>query len=140
MGTRFTDEETETAIDIISSVIADAKSDAPLPSPEEEAEWESLAESGDKEAFKKVMTAKLRLVYPTIPEPPYHSSWGMLWESIISGRYEGILAVKSLNYQKAYQEYSVPLKLGSYPERWISYALKNELGRAFADGWKPGRI
>ena len=133
---RFNDGQTEEAIEILTMVQSVVTEKEPLPKPSAVAAWESRAAEGDREAYKRVMSAKLRLVYPVIPEPPYISPRHKLWQSIIEGRYEGILVVNSLDYGQAYDDVSFPLRLGSYLERWLSYAVQNELARAFTDGWK----
>lgn len=135
----FSDEETEAAIDIIHMVKAAADENMPLSRPEDVARWEKDAEAGDEEAYKKLMCAKLHMIFPVIPEDSGTSATDRLWQSIASGRLEGILVVNSLDYEKAYEDYEWPPRLGSYIERWISVAVKSELTRAIADGWSGHR-
>ncbi len=135
---RFTDEQTDIAIDIIHLVETAARENAPLPDPQDVEKWENEAAAGDNDAFKKAMCAKLRMLYPAIPGGPARSDADRLWRTILNGRYEGILVVRSLEYRRAYEEYTFPPRLGSYFERWMSMAVKTELTNAVADGWLPG--
>ena len=131
------DEQTVVAIDIIQMVETAVKEKKPLPKPEDVINWEMDAEAGNEEAYKQLMCAKLQLMFPVIPEDFGTSNPDRLWHLIASGRFEGILVVNSLDYKKAYEEYEWPPRLGSYFERWLSAAVKNELVRAVADGWNP---
>ena len=133
----FTDEQTEIAIDIIHMAEKAAKEKIPFPDPVDVLKWEKEAAAGNKESYKQAMCAKLHMVYPVLPVGSGSPDRAKLWQSIVDGRYEGILVVNSLDYQKAYEEYETPPRLGSYFERWLSTAIRNELARAIVDGWKP---
>ena len=132
---RFTDEQTEQAIQIIESVRR--QSGAPLLSPEEAERLEAAAANGDGEAYVELITAKLRLLYPDIPKESKSSLGSRLWQSIEQGRLEGILVVSSLDYRRAWEEIQAGTqnKIGSYFERWQSSRLKNELAAACCDGY-----
>lgn len=131
----FSEEQTATAIDIIHMVETAAKEKKPLPKPEEVVRWENDAKAGNEDAYKQLMSAKLQMLFPALPRSSGTSNTDRLWHTIISGRLEGILVVNSLDYEKAYDGYVWPPKLGSYFERWASAAVKNELVRAIAGGW-----
>lgn len=133
----FSDEQTDIAIDIVHMVESAAREKRPLPEPDDVARWEKEAEAGNNEAYKKLMCAKLYMIYPEIPGTSGGSNWARLWNSIVSGRLEGILVINSLDYRKAYEAYAWPPKLGTYLERWMAYALKNELAKAIIAGYDP---
>lgn len=135
---RFDEEQTARAIRIISAV--QQMSGQPLPAPEEVREREKRARAGDGEASEELLTAKLRLIFPTVPEPPYSGERALLWQSIAEGRYEGILVARGLDYPRAWADLQGEGKrpaLGSYFERWLSLAIRQELVRATAEGWRP---
>ena len=136
-GMRFTDEQTDAAIDIIHLVETAARENAALAEPKDVEQWEKEAASGNTDAYKKAMCAKLRMLYPAVPEGPARSDAERLWKTILNGRTEGILVVRSLDYRRAFEEYEFPPRLGSYLERWMSTAVKTELTNAVADGWLP---
>lgn len=132
----FSEDQTAAAIDIIHMVETAAKEKKPLPKPEDVARWENDSNAGNEDAYKQLMCAKLQMLSPALPEGSGTSNTDRLWDTILSGRLEGILVVNSLDYEKAYDGYVWPPKLGSYFERWASAAVKNELVKAIADGWK----
>ena len=84
----FDDEQTEGAIRVISAV--QQRSGQPLPAPEQLRDTEKRAAAGDGAAAEELLAARLRLIYPTLPQPPYSGERALLWQSIVSGRYEGI--------------------------------------------------
>lgn len=134
---RFDDEQTARAIRVISAV--QQRSGQPLPAPEELRETEKRAEAGEEEAADELLTARLRLIYPTEPEPPYSGGRALLWQSIVDGRYEGIAVAQSLDYPRAWADLQGEGRrpaLGSYFERWLSLAIRQELVRATAEGWR----
>ncbi len=133
----FSDEQTAVAIDIIHMLKTAIKEKKPLPGPEETVRWESEAKTGNEEAYRQLMCAKLHMMYPAIPEGSGTSDTDRLWRLIVSGHLESILVVNSLDYIKAYDGYEWPPRPGSYFERWLSSAVKNELNSAIADGWDP---
>lgn len=133
----FSDEQTVVAIDIIHMVETAVKEKKPLPKPEDVLKWEKDTETGNAEAYKQLMCAKLQMLFPAISENSGSSYPDRLWHLIKSGRFEGILVVNSLDYKRAYEGYEWPPSLGSYFERWLNAAVKNELIRAVADGWNP---
>ena len=135
---RFTDQETEEAIRIVRAVREE--SGTPLLSPDEMERLESAAAEGDRDAYARVITAKLRLLYPVVPlaaEKSAHSGTDMLWQSIMDGRLEGIRMVESLDYRRAWEDIQNGRgqTLGSYLERWQSSRLKNEIMLMCAEGW-----
>ncbi|MBQ1342797.1 MAG: hypothetical protein IIY40_01395 [Firmicutes bacterium] len=134
---RFDDEQTERAIRVITAV--QRLSGQPLPEPEQLRETEKQAQAGDRDAADELLAARLRLIYPTLPQPPYSGERALLWQSIVSGRYEGIAVAQSLDYPRAWADLQGEGKrpaLGSYFERWLSRALRQELVRATAEGWR----
>ena len=135
---RFDDEQTEGAIRVISAV--QQMSGQPLPAPEQVRETEKRAAAGDGAAAEELLAARLRLIYPTLPQPPYSGERELLWQSIVSGRYEGICVAESLDYSRAWADLQGEGKrpaLGSYFERWLSLAIRQELVKATAEGWRP---
>ena len=119
---RYTDEQTEQAIEILTAVIR--ASGTPLPAP---AEVRAMEAEG-REA--EVMTAKLRMVYPTVPDEADTSQHAKLWRLILDGRYEGIEIARTLDYGRAWADTAGGARrpaLGSYFERWYSSRLKNGL-------------
>ena len=134
---RFDDEQTARAIRVISAV--QQRSGQPLPTPEQLRETEQRAEAGDRDAADELLTARLRLIYPTEPEPPYSGERELLWQSIVGGRYEGIAVAQSLDYPRAWADLQGEGRrpaLGSYFERWLSLAIRQELVKATAEGWR----
>ena len=135
---RFDDEQTARAIRVISAV--QERSGQPLPAPEEVREREKRAEAGDGEASEELLAAKLRLIFPTVPERPYSGERALLWQSIAEGRYEGILVARGLDYPRAWADLQGEGKrppVSSYFERWLSLAIRQELVKATAEGWRP---
>ena len=75
-----------------------------------------------------------------MPQPPGSGERELLWQSIVSGRYEGIAVAQSLDYPRAWADLQGEGKrpaLGSYFERWLSVAIRQELVKATAEGWRP---
>ena len=119
---RYTDEQTERAIEILTAVIA--ASGTPLPAPSEVRAMET--EGRDTE----VMTAKMRMLYPTVPAETETSERARLWRRILDGQYEGIEVVRTMDYEKAWTDTdggSHRPKLGTSFERWYSARLRNAL-------------
>ena len=134
---RFDDEQTERAIRVITAV--QQASGQPLPSPEELRQTEKLAEAGDVSAADELLAARLRLIFPSVPEETCGGERALLWRSIVGGRYEGIAVAQGLDYRRAWADLQGEGKrpaLGSYFERWLSRALRQELVRATAEGWR----
>lgn len=134
-GMRFTDEQTERAIGIITRVIKD--SGKPLLPADEVRRLELAAEQGDREADEKAAAAKLRMIFPTVPPPSASGQRALLWELTVNGQYEGITIADRLNYSAAWEDtrcgtFKAPL--GSYFERWSSNRIKNMLAVLIADG------
>ena len=135
---RFDDEQTERAIRVITAV--QRLSGQPLPVPEQLRETEKQAQAGDRDAADELLAAKLRLIFPALPQPPGSGERELLWQSIVSGRYEGIAVAQSLDYPRAWADLQGEGKrpaLGSYFERWLSVAIRQELVKATAEGWRP---
>ena len=121
---RLTDQQIEQAIQILTLV--KRQSGQPLPTKEE---IEAIHDD------TSLLVAQIRMVYPTVPEPPYKNNYERLWQSIVEGRYEGIDAFRSLDLKRALED-GYPPRLGSYFERWLSHTIKNELAKAIADGYR----
>ncbi|MBO7668236.1 MAG: hypothetical protein J6T26_07225 [Firmicutes bacterium] len=135
---RFDDEQTKAAIRVITAV--QRLSGAPLPKPEELRETAQRARAGEAAAAEELLAARLRLIYPTVPQPPYSGERELLWQSIVEGRYEGISVAERLDYDRAWADLQGEGRrpaLGSYFERWLSVALRQELVKATAEGWRP---
>ncbi len=135
---RFDDEQTARAIRVITAV--QQASGQPLPAPEELRQTEKLAEAGDVSAADELLAAKLRLIFPSVPEESRGGERALLWRSIVGGRYEGICVAESLDYPRAWADLQGEGKrpaLGSYFERWLSLAIRQELVKATAEGWRP---
>ena len=119
---RYTDEQTERAIEILTAVIA--ASGTPLPEPSEVLAME--AEGRENEA----MAAKLRMIYPSVPPETESSLRAKLWRRILDGQYEGIEVARSLDYAAAWNDTAGGTRrpaLGSRFERWYGARLRNAL-------------
>jgi len=127
---RFTDSQTDSAIRIVSNVIADFGQ--PLTAPEKVAEYQALAESGDTDAYVRWLSAKLRMLYPVEPDVSKSSPLSLLWASIQDGNLEGILVAEHLNYSLAWEETgggSHRAAFGSYFDSFCNIAVRNALIR-----------
>ena len=134
---RFDDEQTARAIRVITAV--QRRSGQPLPAPEQLRQTEKRAEAGDVSAADELLAARLRLIFPSVPEESRGDERALLWQSIVGGRYEGIAVAEGLDYRRAWADLQGEGKrpaLGSYFERWLSRALRQELVRATAEGWR----
>ena len=73
-------------------------------------------------------TAKLRLIFPNVPEREGGSSTrARLYRALLDGWYEGLHIVDSLDYARAWQdlqENGGRAKISSYFDRWCTYELK----------------
>ena len=119
---RYTDEQTERAIAVLTAVIRDAGK--PLPVPEEVRAMETEGREAD------ALSARLRMIYPTIPADSEQSVRAQFWRLILDGNYEGIEIVRTLDYDHAWEDTDGGARhpaLGSYYERWYSSRLKNGL-------------
>ena len=119
---RYTDEQTERAIAGLTAVIRDAGN--PLPAPEGGRAMETEGREAD------AMSARLRMIYPSIPADSEQSVRAQLWRLILDGNYEGIEIVRTLDYDRAWEDTAGGARrpaLGSYYERWYSSRLKNGL-------------
>lgn len=128
---RFTDEETERAIAVLTAVQRD--SGKPLPLPDAVNCLAQRAEAGDSAAATALYAARLRLIFPTVPCPPYRSERARLWESIVGGRYEGIRVAERLDYRQAVSDRKDGwFRLGSATERYLSLRIRQELAQILA--------
>ncbi|MBQ9046415.1 MAG: hypothetical protein IJ120_00795 [Solobacterium sp.] len=132
---RFSDAETEQAIAVLTAVIN--ASGKPMPVPEIVRVFDEHAATGDSRAQAASLAARLRMIYPVVPKQPFRSPYEKLWGTIMSGRYEGILIARHLDYAQAWIDTAGGTKHaapGSAFDRWLTLAVKQELANALAEG------
>ncbi|MBQ6622380.1 MAG: hypothetical protein IJH75_06060 [Mogibacterium sp.] len=131
---RFTEEETDRAIRIVTEV--QRRFGEPLEPPETVLEYRQRAEEGDPEAYVAWMTAALRMLYPVKPSETGSSPQELLWKTIQDGRLECIRPAGALNYALAWEETCGGTRrapFGSYFDSFCTTVLRAELVRMIAE-------